>query len=170
MGVLRRVLGRTLFSNSATSWHISGSRGCARTCSFCSIHTFYRAAPGKIVRTRRPKFSALRARNLATISTVSPFARELVSLVVPSTNLVDWKNEGFVADFGGGAACRPVVFFNETIGAICLILGLLTRVVAASIAIELAVITFGELTVRLGSLRGSSEEVAVSRGERPRCA
>ena len=30
------------------------SRGCARTCSFCSIQTFYRAAPGKIVRTRNP--------------------------------------------------------------------------------------------------------------------
>ena len=30
------------------------SRGCARTCSFCSIHMFYRTAPGKIVRTRRP--------------------------------------------------------------------------------------------------------------------
>ena len=30
------------------------SRGCARTCSFCSIHTFYRAAPGKVVRTRKP--------------------------------------------------------------------------------------------------------------------
>jgi radical SAM superfamily enzyme YgiQ (UPF0313 family) len=30
------------------------SRGCARTCSFCSIHMFYRAAPGKVVRTRRP--------------------------------------------------------------------------------------------------------------------
>jgi radical SAM superfamily enzyme YgiQ (UPF0313 family) len=30
------------------------SRGCARTCSFCSIQTFYRAAPGKIVRTRTP--------------------------------------------------------------------------------------------------------------------
>ena len=30
------------------------SRGCARTCSFCSIHTFYRAAPGRIVRTRKP--------------------------------------------------------------------------------------------------------------------
>ena len=30
------------------------SRGCARTCSFCSIHTFYRAAPGKVVRTRAP--------------------------------------------------------------------------------------------------------------------
>jgi putative oxidoreductase len=35
-----------------------------------------------------------------------------------------------------------VVFFNETIGAVMLIVGLLTRVVAASIAIELAVITF----------------------------
>jgi radical SAM superfamily enzyme YgiQ (UPF0313 family) len=30
------------------------SRGCARTCSFCSIHVFYRSAPGKVVRTRRP--------------------------------------------------------------------------------------------------------------------
>jgi radical SAM superfamily enzyme YgiQ (UPF0313 family) len=33
---------------------ILASRGCARTCSFCSIHTFYRAAPGRIVRTRKP--------------------------------------------------------------------------------------------------------------------
>jgi radical SAM superfamily enzyme YgiQ (UPF0313 family) len=33
---------------------ILGSRGCARTCSFCSIHTFYRGAPGKIVRLRDP--------------------------------------------------------------------------------------------------------------------
>ncbi|MEN8144221.1 MAG: radical SAM protein [Gemmatimonadota bacterium] len=30
------------------------SRGCARTCSFCSIHTFYRSAPGKVVRLREP--------------------------------------------------------------------------------------------------------------------
>lgn len=28
------------------------SRGCARRCSFCSIHTFYRTAPGKVVRVR----------------------------------------------------------------------------------------------------------------------
>jgi anaerobic magnesium-protoporphyrin IX monomethyl ester cyclase len=41
------VLGRTIMP-------ILASRGCARTCSFCSIHTFYRAAPGRIVRTRRP--------------------------------------------------------------------------------------------------------------------
>ena len=31
------------------------SRGCARTCSFCSIHTFYRTAPGKVVRLRAPE-------------------------------------------------------------------------------------------------------------------
>ena len=30
------------------------SRGCARRCSFCSIHAFYRSAPGKVVRTRAP--------------------------------------------------------------------------------------------------------------------
>lgn len=30
------------------------SRGCIRTCSFCSIHMFYRSAPGKVVRTRKP--------------------------------------------------------------------------------------------------------------------
>jgi anaerobic magnesium-protoporphyrin IX monomethyl ester cyclase len=33
---------------------ILASRGCVRTCSFCSIHMFYRAAPGKMVRTRKP--------------------------------------------------------------------------------------------------------------------
>ena len=41
------VLGRNIMP-------LIASRGCARTCSFCSIHTFYRAAPGKIVRTRKP--------------------------------------------------------------------------------------------------------------------
>ncbi len=30
------------------------SRGCSRTCSFCSIHVFYRSAPGKVVRLRKP--------------------------------------------------------------------------------------------------------------------
>ena len=41
------VLGRNIMP-------ILASRGCARTCSFCSIHTFYRAAPGRMVRTRKP--------------------------------------------------------------------------------------------------------------------
>lgn len=31
------------------------SRGCVRRCSFCSIHQFYRNAPGKAVRVRRPE-------------------------------------------------------------------------------------------------------------------
>jgi anaerobic magnesium-protoporphyrin IX monomethyl ester cyclase len=48
------------------------SRGCARTCSFCSIHTFYRTAPGKVVRTRRPaavvrEMQMLHARHGSTI-------------------------------------------------------------------------------------------------------
>ena len=43
----RPILGRT-------SAQLIASRGCARTCSFCSIHMFYRIAPGKVVRTRRP--------------------------------------------------------------------------------------------------------------------
>ncbi|HEX7758749.1 MAG TPA: radical SAM protein [Caulobacteraceae bacterium] len=42
-----RVLGRAIMP-------ILASRGCARTCSFCSIHTFYRSAPGKVVRIRKP--------------------------------------------------------------------------------------------------------------------
>jgi putative oxidoreductase len=35
-----------------------------------------------------------------------------------------------------------VIFFNETIGALFLMLGLFTRIVAASIAVEFAVVTF----------------------------
>jgi radical SAM superfamily enzyme YgiQ (UPF0313 family) len=41
------VLGRAVMP-------LLASRGCARTCSFCSIHMFYRTAPGKMVRTRKP--------------------------------------------------------------------------------------------------------------------
>lgn len=41
------VLGRKILP-------ILASRGCARTCSFCSIHTFYRSVPGKVVRIRKP--------------------------------------------------------------------------------------------------------------------
>jgi radical SAM superfamily enzyme YgiQ (UPF0313 family) len=45
------ILGHNVFP-------IVASRGCARTCSFCSIHTFYRTAPGKVVRLRRPELVA----------------------------------------------------------------------------------------------------------------
>jgi radical SAM superfamily enzyme YgiQ (UPF0313 family) len=33
---------------------VLASRGCIRRCSFCSIHTLYRTAPGKVVRVRKP--------------------------------------------------------------------------------------------------------------------
>src|SRR5260370_27277296 len=42
-----RLLGRHVMP-------LLASRGCIRTCSFCSIHVFYRTAPGKVVRTRKP--------------------------------------------------------------------------------------------------------------------
>jgi hypothetical protein len=48
---------RTFNRNAVLGRHatpILASRGCARTCSFCSIHMFYRTAPGKVVRTRKP--------------------------------------------------------------------------------------------------------------------
>jgi radical SAM superfamily enzyme YgiQ (UPF0313 family) len=51
------VLGHYIFP-------ILASRGCARTCSFCSIHMFYRAAPGKVVRTRKPSEVAREMRHL----------------------------------------------------------------------------------------------------------
>lgn len=52
---------------------ILASRGCARTCSFCSIHMFYRAAPGKVVRTRRPAEVAREMRYLYEERGVSVF-------------------------------------------------------------------------------------------------
>jgi len=64
--------------------------------------------------------------------------------------IVKVTGPGVVA-FAGGLAHRGiepsllfayVIFFNETIGAVCLMLGLFTRVIAAIIAVEFAVITF----------------------------
>ncbi len=43
----RQILGRR-------AAQIIASRGCAKACSFCSIHMFYRTPPGRTVRTRRP--------------------------------------------------------------------------------------------------------------------
>ncbi len=43
---------------------LMASRGCARSCSFCSIHMFYGSAPGQIVRTRKPAAVAEEMRGL----------------------------------------------------------------------------------------------------------
>ena len=56
--------------------------------------------------------------------------------------------EAFAAQSIAGRGLKPslliayLVVFNETIGAVMLTLGLLTRVIAASVAIEMAVITY----------------------------
>jgi putative oxidoreductase len=82
-----------------------------------------------------------------------PFIRLVLGSLLIFHAVISGKLTGAtsVAQFAAGLARRGlepslplayVVFFNETIGAVLLILGLFTRVVAASIAIELAVITF----------------------------
>jgi putative oxidoreductase len=57
-----------------------------------------------------------------------------------------------VAAFAAGSMARRgiepalpfayIVFFNETVGAVCLMLGLFTRVIAAIIAVEFLIVTF----------------------------
>lgn len=49
------------------------SRGCARRCSFCSIHAFYRTAPGKVVRTRAPAKIVAEMRELYERDAVTVF-------------------------------------------------------------------------------------------------
>jgi putative oxidoreductase len=96
------------------------------------------------------------------IPALAPFyahARDLswliIRLAVGGTLLVHGWNKLMgpgVAAFASGSLAKRgiepslllayVVFFNETVGAICIMLGLFTRVVAAMIAVEFAVITF----------------------------
>jgi anaerobic magnesium-protoporphyrin IX monomethyl ester cyclase len=49
----RRYEKRAILGHNST--YMLASRGCIRTCSFCSIHMFYRSAPGKVVRLRSPE-------------------------------------------------------------------------------------------------------------------
>ncbi len=55
------------------SMPLLASRGCARTCSFCSIHTFYRTAPGKVVRLRKAAEVVREMRHLHDTRGVSIF-------------------------------------------------------------------------------------------------
>jgi putative oxidoreductase len=101
----------------------------------------------------RPVISALAPFYAWTRGLAYPFIRLVLGGLLIFHGVISGKLTGdtSVTGFAAGLARRGlepalplayVVFFNETIGAICLILGLLTRVVAASVAIELAVITF----------------------------
>jgi anaerobic magnesium-protoporphyrin IX monomethyl ester cyclase len=49
----RQYKKRAILGHNST--YMLASRGCIRTCSFCSIHMFYRSAPGKVVRLRTPQ-------------------------------------------------------------------------------------------------------------------
>lgn len=52
---------------------ILASRGCARRCSFCSIHAFYRTAPGKVVRKREPAAIVAEMRELYEQDAITVF-------------------------------------------------------------------------------------------------
>jgi anaerobic magnesium-protoporphyrin IX monomethyl ester cyclase len=52
---------------------VLASRGCARRCSFCSIHVFYRTAPGRTVRTRDPAQIVAEMRHLVDEHGISIF-------------------------------------------------------------------------------------------------
>jgi len=110
-------------------------------------------AGGGSSREPRPIISALgpfydRVRDLSW-----PFMRLVLGSLMIFHAYISGKLTGdtTVAAFAAGLARRGLepalplaylVFATETVGAICLILGLFTRVAAAAIAIELAVITF----------------------------
>jgi radical SAM superfamily enzyme YgiQ (UPF0313 family) len=68
---VRNLRRNSILGRNATS--MLASRGCARTCSFCSIHMFYRTAPGKVVRTRRPAEVAREMRYLLEQHDISIF-------------------------------------------------------------------------------------------------
>src|SRR6516165_1931490 len=68
---IRALRRNAILGRHATS--MLASRGCARTCSFCSIHMFYRTAPGKVVRTRKPSEVAREMRYLLTEHGISIF-------------------------------------------------------------------------------------------------
>jgi radical SAM superfamily enzyme YgiQ (UPF0313 family) len=80
------VLGRSIMP-------IIASRGCARTCSFCSIHTFYRAAPGKIVRTRKPAEVVREMRRLHEESGITVFLFQDDDFPLFGTTWRRWANE-----------------------------------------------------------------------------
>ncbi|MEP6569834.1 MAG: radical SAM protein [Acidobacteriota bacterium] len=72
---------------------ILASRGCARTCSFCSIHTFYRAAPGRIVRTRKPAEVVREMRQLHQEQGVRIFLFQDDDFPLFGTTWRRWANE-----------------------------------------------------------------------------
>lgn len=85
------------------------SRGCARTCSFCSIQTFYRTAPGKIVRTRKPAKVVEEMRMLYETRGIKIFLFQDDDFPLFGTVWRRWAAE-FVRELHRGGLSRQVIW------------------------------------------------------------
>ena len=88
---------------------ILASRGCIRTCSFCSIHVFYRAAPGKVVRTRRPAEIVREMRMLYDERGISVFLFQDDDFPVFGTVWQRWTRE-FLAELRSAGLAGRIIF------------------------------------------------------------
>jgi anaerobic magnesium-protoporphyrin IX monomethyl ester cyclase len=88
---------------------ILASRGCIRTCSFCSIHVFYRAAPGKVVRTRKPAEIVREMRMLYDERGISIFLFQDDDFPVFGTVWQRWTRE-FLAELYRAGLARKVIW------------------------------------------------------------
>jgi anaerobic magnesium-protoporphyrin IX monomethyl ester cyclase len=88
---------------------ILASRGCIRTCSFCSIHVFYRAAPGKVVRTRKPAEIVREMRMLYDERGISVFLFQDDDFPVFGTVWQRWTRE-FLAELRAADLAGRIIF------------------------------------------------------------
>ena len=88
---------------------ILASRGCIRTCSFCSIHVFYRAAPGKVVRTRKPAQIVREMRMLYDERGISIFLFQDDDFPVFGTVWQRWTRE-FIAELYRAGLARKIIW------------------------------------------------------------
>ena len=88
---------------------ILASRGCIRTCSFCSIHVFYRAAPGKVVRTRKPAEIVREMRMLYDERGISVFLFQDDDFPVFGTVWQRWTR-GFLAELRAADLAGRIIF------------------------------------------------------------
>jgi anaerobic magnesium-protoporphyrin IX monomethyl ester cyclase len=91
---------------------ILASRGCIRTCSFCSIHVFYRAAPGKVVRTRKPAEIVREMRMLYDERGISIFLFQDDDFPVFGTVWQRWTREFLAELYRAGLAGKVIWKIN----------------------------------------------------------
>ncbi len=94
------------------------NRGCIRTCSFCSIHMFYRTAPGKVVRTRKPAEVAREMRLLHEERGASIFMFQDDDFPVYGTVWQRWTRELLAALYKEGLPGRVLWKINARADAV----------------------------------------------------